>query len=117
MPTSATPLGSADQLTNVLKALAETVDQKVHGDPSKSYTAQLFSDGPIRAGKKIAEEAAELALSIAAETKDEAAGEAADLLYHLLVGLRVKGVDLDTVAKVLASRQGLSGLEEKASRG
>ncbi|WP_084396288.1 phosphoribosyl-ATP diphosphatase [Henriciella aquimarina] len=109
-------LGSADRLNALLGTLAETVDERAGGDPEKSYTAKLLRAGPVRCGKKIAEEGAELALAIAAESRKEAASEAADLLFHMLVGLRAKGVSLDMVADALAERRGVSGLAEKASR-
>lgn len=110
------PLGSAARLNTLLSALSETVDERVSGNPEKSYTAKLLHSGPIRCGKKIAEEGAELALAIAAEGRKETAEEAADLLFHLLVGLRAKGVSLDMVAEALAERRGVSGIVEKASR-
>lgn len=110
------PLGSANRLSELLSILSETVDERVSGNPEKSYTAKLLHSGPVRCGKKIAEEGAELALAIAAEGRTEAAEEAADLLFHLLVGLRVKGVSLDMVADALAERRGVSGIAEKASR-
>jgi phosphoribosyl-ATP pyrophosphohydrolase len=44
------------------------------------------------------------------------AAEAADVIYHLLVALRSRGVSLDQVGKVLEARQARSGLEEKAGR-
>ena len=53
---------------------------------------------------------------LAAQGEDESAAEAADLLYHILVGLRAKGVTLDQVSAALKTRQGISGLDEKASR-
>ena len=109
-------LGSADRLTALLSTLARTVDERVDGNPEKSYTARLLKSGELRCGKKIAEEGAELALAIAAEGRRETASEAADLLFHLLVGLRAKGVSLDMVADALAERRGVSGLAEKASR-
>ncbi|MEM6534922.1 MAG: phosphoribosyl-ATP diphosphatase [Pseudomonadota bacterium] len=114
--TERSPLGPADQLNAVLAALSTVIDAKVGGDPGQSYTAKLYADGALTCGKKIAEEGAELALALAAQGNTEAASEAADLLYHLLVGLRVKGVRLDDVAGILAARQGISGLAEKASR-
>ena len=110
------PLGSAEALNLMLTTLSEIVDDKIGGDPAKSYTAKLYGSGPLGCGKKIAEEGAELALALAAQGQEESASEAADLLYHMLVGLRAKGVSLDEVAAALAARQGLSGLEEKARR-
>lgn len=110
------PLGSTDRLNALLTVLSETVDMRVGGNPEKSYTARLLHSGPVRCGKKIAEEGAELALAIAAEGRKETAEEAADLLFHLLVGLRAKGVTLDMVADALAARRGVSGIAEKAAR-
>lgn len=110
------PLGSANSLNTLLAALSSTVDDRVNSNPEKSYTAKLLHAGPIRCGKKIAEEGAELALAIAAEGKTETAEEAADLLFHMFVGLRIKGVSLDMVADALAERRGVSGIAEKASR-
>lgn len=110
------PLGSATRLSALLGSLAETVDSRAGGNPEKSYTARLLGSGELRCGKKIAEEAAELALAIAAEGRKETASEAADLIFHVLVGLRAKGVPLDMVADALAERRGVSGIAEKASR-
>ena len=61
-------------------------------------------------------EGVEAALAIASQSDVEVAKEAGDVLYHLLVALRSRGVPLDAVAKVLADRQGASGIAEKASR-
>lgn len=110
------PLGSADRLAGLIAHLADTVDSRVGGDPKDSYTAKLLSKGPLQCGKKIAEEGAELALALAAQGRSESASEAADLIYHMLVGLRAKGVSLDQVAAALRKRQGISGLDEKAAR-
>lgn len=111
-----TPLGSARDLADLIAALAETIDARAGGDPTSSYTAKLLAKGELHCGKKIAEEGAELALALAAQGEAETASEAADLIYHMLVGLRAKGVSLNDVAAALRARQGLSGLEEKASR-
>lgn len=109
-------LGSADKLATLLGLLSTTVDNRASSNPEKSYTAKLLHSGPVRCGKKIAEEGAELALAIAAEGRRETAEEAADLLFHMLVGLRAKGVSLDMVASALAERRGVSGIVEKANR-
>ena len=113
---SKTELGSAKRLNELVALLSKTVDSRVGGDIEKSYTARLINSGPIRCGKKIAEEGAEVALAIAAQGRKEVAAETADLLFHLLVGLRAKGVSLDMVAEALAERRGVSGLAEKAAR-
>ncbi|MEM1086897.1 MAG: phosphoribosyl-ATP diphosphatase [Pseudomonadota bacterium] len=113
---SQSPLGSSKALSTMLTYLAETVDDRADADPADSYTARLLSKGTLHCGKKIAEEGAELALALAAEGRSETAAEAADVLYHVFVGLRAKGVSLDKVAAALAKRQGVSGLAEKAAR-
>ena len=113
---SNTPLGTAHGLMDMLGYLAMTIDARADGDGERSYTMSLLEKGPLHCGKKIAEEGAELALALAAQGKAESAAEAADLLYHILVGLRAKGVSLEEVSTALKARQGISGLDEKASR-
>ena len=68
-----------------------------------SYTRKLLDDRNLRL-KKIGEEGAELVLALADEDRERAANEAADLVYHALVGLRALGVGLDDVRRVLAER-------------
>lgn len=111
------PLGSAGFLGEVLSELAKTIDARVGDDPSTSWTAKLLMGGPALTAKKLGEEGVEAALAVASQSDVEVAKEAADVLYHLLVALRSRGVTLDQVAKVLEERQGQSGLAEKASRG
>jgi phosphoribosyl-ATP pyrophosphohydrolase/phosphoribosyl-AMP cyclohydrolase len=83
----------------------------------KSYTRSLFDGGAQKIGEKLREEAAELSVAIASETDERVASEAADVVYHLLVGLRSRGVAWRDVLEVLAGRFGTSGHVEKASRG
>lgn len=111
------PLGPAGFLGETLNDLAKTIDSRVGDDPSSSWTAKLLMGGPALTAKKLGEEGVEAALAVASQGDGEVAKEAADLLYHLLVALRSRGVTLDQVAKVLADRQGVSGIAEKASRG
>jgi phosphoribosyl-ATP pyrophosphohydrolase len=85
-------------------------------DDSASYTAKLLAKGPHRTAKKLGEEVVELCIALAAQDDVEVRGEAADVLFHLLVALRSRGISLDDVASVLGERQGVSGLVEKASR-
>lgn len=111
------PLGSAAYLGDIISELAKTIDARAGSDPASSWTAKLLAGGPALTAKKLGEEGIEAALAVASQSDDEVAKEAADVLYHLLVALRSRGVTLDQVAKVLAARQGQSGLAEKASRG
>ena len=85
-------------------------------DASKSYTSFLLNAGVGKVGEKIREEAGEFADAIAKESEERVANEAADVLYHLLVGLRARDVSWRQVIEVLAARAGQSGIEEKANR-
>lgn len=78
-------------------------------DPGTSYTARLLADAPRRPAQKVIEEAGEAALAAAAGTRDELIGEAADLVYHLLVLLESAGVGLDDVERRLAERHAAPG--------
>ncbi len=106
---------SADRLAAALRALAAVVEARRGADPASSYTAQLLSN-PARAAKKLGEEAVEAAIAAVQGDRDALAGEAADVLYHLLALLAAAGVEPDAVADRLEARTGRSGLEEKASR-
>lgn len=66
--------------------------------------------------KKLGEEAIEVVLAAIGERRDRVISEAADLLYHLLVLLKVRGIELSEVEAVLQSRTAQSGLDEKAAR-
>jgi phosphoribosyl-ATP pyrophosphohydrolase/phosphoribosyl-AMP cyclohydrolase len=67
-------------------------------------------------GAKVREEADEVARALSDETDERVASEAADLLFHVLVALEGRGLDLHAVLAVLAKRFGTGGHEEKASR-
>jgi phosphoribosyl-ATP pyrophosphohydrolase/phosphoribosyl-AMP cyclohydrolase len=72
--------------------------------PQGSYTTRLFEAGVHRIAQKLGEEGVETALAAVAQNDDALRGEAADLLYHLLVLLRARGLGLDAVAATLALR-------------
>ena len=83
---------------------------------TKSYTKSLLEKGAPKIGEKLREEAGELAEALANESDERVASEAADLLYHAMVGLQLRGLTLRDVAEALAGRFGVSGHDEKASR-
>jgi phosphoribosyl-ATP pyrophosphohydrolase len=98
-----------------LDALADTIAERAEkGASSTSYTVELLNAGVARCAKKFGEEATEAV--IAATTGENLAGEAADVLYHLLVMLKAADVSPDDVAAALNKRRGKSGLQEKADR-
>jgi phosphoribosyl-ATP pyrophosphohydrolase/phosphoribosyl-AMP cyclohydrolase len=72
--------------------------------PSGSYTTKLFEGGIRRMAQKVGEEGVEAALAAVAEDDDALIGEAADLVFHLMVVLRARGIGFDAVAEKLAAR-------------
>ena len=72
--------------------------------PADSYTTRLFEGGLRRIAQKVGEEGVETALAAVAEDDEALRGEAADLVYHLIVLLRARGLGLDAVAGTLATR-------------
>ena len=106
---------SHKRFSAVLGRLAETIESRRGGDQSASYTAQLLSDLD-RAAKKLGEEAVETVIAAMADDRAGLVGEAADLLFHLVVLLGAKGVPLAEVLAELDRREGVSGIAEKASR-
>ena len=99
-----------------LEKLVIEIASRKSASPDASYTAKLLSQGIEKCAKKFGEEAFELALAAVLKNKSHTAQEAADVLYHLLVLLQSANVSIDDVMAVLKSREGTSGLDEKASR-
>ncbi len=97
------PLPDRTTLASVLVGLARVIEQRDLERPAGSYTSGLLQAGVLRVAQKVAEEAAETALSAVAEP-DRLAEESADLLYHLLVLWRAAGLDSDRVAEELLAR-------------
>jgi phosphoribosyl-ATP pyrophosphohydrolase len=94
----------------------ETLIRSRVGTPvDQSYTAKLLGK-PSRAAKKLGEEAVEAVIAAIEGDRVELIKESADVLYHLLVVLRVAGIDLAEVLAELERRTAQSGLDEKASR-
>jgi phosphoribosyl-ATP pyrophosphohydrolase/phosphoribosyl-AMP cyclohydrolase len=99
-----------------LEVLEREIASRKASTGDKSYTRHLLDGGAPRIGAKIREEAEELAQAIAHEGDDRVASEAADLLYHVMVGLAARGLGLGAVIAELARRAGTSGHAEKAAR-
>jgi len=90
----------------VLPGLERTIAERLlSGDSESSWTAKLLANATL-AGEKVEEEAEEVVRAVREETDERCAEEAADLLYHLLVLLKTRGLDFADVAGVLASRRG-----------
>lgn len=96
--------------------LYHTLLERKGADAKTSYTAKLYHKGENTIAKKIVEEAAELGFAIKDRDSKEIIYEAADLLYHALVGLSYRDVSPDLVRQEIVRRFGLSGIAEKESR-
>ncbi len=103
----------------ILARLMATIEDRKASPSEKSYTSRLLAGGVDKIGAKIVEEAAEV-VAAAAEPgelgRTHTIREAADLLYHLFVMLGYREIALADVEGELASRFGISGLDEKAAR-
>ena len=102
---------------DVLARLAETIRQRRSETADRSYTRQLLESGAERCARKLGEEAIETVIAGVSQNEAALTAEAADLIYHLMVLLEVRGGAWTDVTAELNRRTGLSGLAEKASRG
>ena len=103
-------------MSDALDRLFATIAARKDSDPGQSYTAKLLAAGVEKCARKFGEEATETVIAAIQRDKVELAKESADVLYHLLVLWAASGITPDDVYTVLKSREGQSGLEEKASR-
>lgn len=103
-------------MNDTLDRLAQTLEARKSADPQSSYVARLYAKGLDAILKKVGEEATETVIAAKGGDKDQLVYEMADLWFHSLVLLASQGLHPDDVLKELARREGLSGLEEKASR-
>jgi len=95
---------SAAQRMAFLAQLEHVIAQRIATRPPGSYTAKLLAEGPRRIAQKVGEEGLELALAGVAQSDPEIVGEAADLLFHMLLLLKVKGLSLAQVIVELEAR-------------
>ena len=99
-----------------LEDLFASIEVRATADPEKSWTASLLAQGPEKCAEKFGEEAIEAIIEAVKDDKMRLTSEAADVLFHLLVMMKSRGVALGDVMDELARRQGQSGLSEKAAR-
>ena len=93
-----------------------TIDARACAGGEVSYTRKLLDKGPAHCARKLGEEAVETVIAAVEGDRAALVAESADLIYHLLVLLKSRGVTLAEVEGALAQRTGTSGLEEKAAR-
>lgn len=110
---SASSTATPSDVMATLQALEATIAQRARdladglrdGESDGSYVARLLAKGPRKAAQKVGEEGVEVALAVVDEDDEALIGEAADLLFHLLVALRSRDLGLADVARELARRQ------------
>jgi phosphoribosyl-ATP pyrophosphohydrolase len=101
---------------DTLIRLEQTIARRRSASPEQSYVAQLHARGLPVIARKLGEEAVETVIAALSGTREELTGEAADLMFHLLVLLSEKDIPLADVLAELDRREGTSGLDEKAAR-
>jgi phosphoribosyl-ATP pyrophosphohydrolase/phosphoribosyl-AMP cyclohydrolase len=87
-----------------LETLEGVIRERVAESPDGSYTARLASQGILKVAQKVGEEGVELALAAAAQDRERVTSEAADLLYHLLLLLKLRDLRLADVVAELEGR-------------
>ncbi|MBB2749352.1 UNVERIFIED_ORG: phosphoribosyl-ATP pyrophosphohydrolase [Rhizobium aethiopicum] len=99
-----------------LSDLESIVKERSAASPEQSWTAKLVAAGQPKAAKKLGEEAIEAVMAAVTGDRDNLTYEAADVLYHLLVVLKIAEIPLENVMAELERRTAQSGLKEKAGR-
>ena len=90
--------------TSFLETLETVIEQRLEDAPEGSYTSRLAGQGTLKVAQKVGEEAVELALAAVAQERAHVTAEAADLLYHLLLLLRLRDLKLADVVAELEAR-------------
>ena len=96
--------------------LAGIIDTRAASGGDGSYTRKLLDKGAEHCAKKFGEEAVEAVIAAVENDRNHLVAESADVLFHLLVLLKSRGITIEEVEATLAQRTSMSGLEEKASR-
>jgi len=105
-----------DSPVDTLTRLEALIAQRRSASPEESYVASLHARGLPVMARKVGEEGVETVIAALSGSQEELVGEAADLLFHLLVLLGAKDISLAQIVAELEMREGLSGLQEKAAR-
>ena len=103
----------ADFTLSDLEAIVAT---RAKAAPDESWAAKLVASGQPKAAKKLGEEAVETVIAAISNDRANLIAESADLIYHLMVVLKIADVPLQDVLNELARRTKQSGLQEKANR-
>ena len=103
-------------MSEILDRLEASIAERRGASPDSSYVASLFAKGREKIAQKVGEEATETVIAALSGKPADLTAEAADLLFHLMILLADGGLSIDDVLRELQRREGISGLEEKASR-
>ena len=90
--------------SSFLETLETVIERRLKEAPEGSYTARLAAQGTLKVAQKVGEEAVELAIAAAAQDRAHVTAEAADLIYHLLLLLRLRDLRLADVVAELEGR-------------
>jgi phosphoribosyl-ATP pyrophosphohydrolase len=104
-------------MTDILDRLEALIAARLkQGATDSSYVAKQAAKGRLKLAEKLGEEAVETVIAAVAQDDEALVGEAADLIFHLLILLGERGISLDRVRAELERREGQSGIDEKAGR-
>lgn len=105
---------SAAERLSFIADLERIIGERIADTPDGSYTATLYAKGMRRMAQKVGEEGLEVALAAACEPDEQLVGEAADLLFHLLVLLRGRGLQFQSIVDELRSRHADRAAQSKS---
>ncbi len=100
----------------ILERIADSINERKDGDPTKSYVAKLFAQGDDAMLKKIGEEATEVVLAAKGDDRLHLVREVTDLWFHCMIVLARHGLGPADVLAEMQRREGISGIDEKAAR-
>ena len=103
-------------MKDILERIADSINERKHGDPEKSYVAKLFAKGDDAMLKKIGEEATEVVLAAKGTDRLHLVREVTDLWFHCMIVLARHGLGPADVLAEMQRREGISGVDEKAAR-
>ena len=106
----------SNSFATTITELQAVIKDRQDADESASYVAKLSKRGRKKIAQKVGEEAVEVAIAATENDPKEVVQESADLLFHLLVLWEKMGIDANDVGTELASRAGISGIDEKKNR-
>ena len=101
----------------VLRRVSSTLAERKNASPDASYVSSLYAKGNDAICKKVVEEAAETLMAAKDGDRRHLVHEVADLWFHSMVLLAQHGLSVEDVAAEFRRREGISGIEEKQSRG